>query len=182
MITVGFLGTRAKKSPSRSMYIANMIMTIITAIIEATAIVMSSCAAAVSRYSIGLMVMHSTISILCLIGIVIVIVHSAYCCGGICCIRKASSPEVVYVTPHGSPYPQSQYVQGPDGQIIMVLTQPPMQNVVKPQQFQYPHSPPIIHSPQSPAPQRPDARNQKPAEANYYAEAAHPLTQEGAKV
>ena len=101
---------------------------------------------------------------------IIVIVHSAYSCGGICCNGDTSSPNVVYVTPHGASYPQSQYVQGPNGQNMMMVNQPPPESVFPHQQLPYPQSP--VTAAYSTARQMPpEACVQRPAEANCDAKA-----------
>ena len=122
MITTGILGIRVMNKASRSMYIANMTMAIITANITFAGLVISGIATAVSWFSVTLMALHSIIAILCFAAMVMTITHSALCCSGVCYKNKAATSQVNYVATQNTNTPPL-HVQGTNGQLMMITNQ-----------------------------------------------------------
>ena len=91
MIIIGILGISVKKNPSKCMYVANMTMAIVVACISFTGFVLSGFAAGTSYFSTNLIIIHSIITIICLAVMIITIVHSAFCCSGVCYRSNSSS-------------------------------------------------------------------------------------------
>lgn len=121
LIITGVLGIKAKKHPSGCMYVANMVMTIATAHSSAVMSILSGiCAGLVEpmEYAIAYVVLHGIIALIGLIGMIICILHSAYCCAGVCC-RKRRYQGVVMYAPQ-TVVPQQQMVQLANGQYMMV--------------------------------------------------------------
>ena len=126
LVTVtGILGVCANKNPSVCMYNANMAMSIISAFLLAPAIILSGIAAPFS-YTAALAI-HILIAILGFAAMVICIVHSAFCCAGVCCHKSQNRGVVVYV-----PQQAQQLVRLPNGQVVMAAPNP-----VMPQQYAY---------------------------------------------
>lgn len=124
-IVTGILGIRVKYTSSRCMYIANMTMAIITALISFSGTVLSGIAAAILFYKEEFIALYATLSVISFAAMVITIIHSAFCCSGVCC-RSDSVPtqHVGYYPQQHVVQPQPQYVQGPNGQLFMVVNQP----------------------------------------------------------
>lgn len=154
MVILGILGVCAKSTPSRCMYIANMVIAIVAANIVFSGAIISCVGAGVSYYSGSLVALHSVIAVLCFVGSILTIVHSAFCCGGLCCNNDSPPVRAVYVASQANPQPQ--YIQGPNGQLLMVINQPMAGDAV-------PQAPPYQQFPTA----SPTAGSQIPAPVQY---------------
>lgn len=129
-IITGILGVRIRGNHSKGNYIANMIMAIITANITISAAVLSGIAAGLSYFSGTLIAMQVIISLLNIAAMIINIIHASFCCGGVCYTGDVSTAQqVIYVPAQPTmayPTQQPQYVQGPNGQLMLVANQPIM--------------------------------------------------------
>lgn len=98
IILTGILGICAKGNPSLLIYNVNMALSIITAVFSSAAVVLSSFACLSSLSSgISLFVLHASISLFLFASLVILIVHSGFCCAGVCRTHD-SGGTVVYIT------------------------------------------------------------------------------------
>lgn len=120
LLISGALGVCTRKKPTSCMYSANMTMSIISSIMMGVMIICSSIAAAgYEAYRYGaIKIPHIALAVIGLAGMVICIIHAAYCCAGTCCRHKGYYGTVMYTAP-----PQ-QYVQLPNGQLMLVQAQP----------------------------------------------------------
>lgn len=124
-IISGALGICMKRKDSICMLNTNMAMSIVSAAMMGVLIVMSPIAATSYEAYLYPRIIppHILLGIFGLAAMVLGIVHSAFCCAGACCHRK-DNRQVVYTAP-----PQ-QYVQLPNGQLMLVH---PQQNYPVPQ-------------------------------------------------
>lgn len=129
-IITGILGVRIRRNHSKSTHIANMIMAIITANITFTAAVLSGIAAGLSYFSGALIAIQVIISVLNISSMIITIIHASFCCSGACYSGdNRTTQQVIYVPAQPNmayPQQQPQYVQGPNGQLMLVTNQPYM--------------------------------------------------------
>lgn len=115
-IISGILGIVAKKKPTNCMYNANMAMTIVSAVMLALLFSLSILAMIMS--SGGVLACHIIISIISFVCLIITIVHSAYCCAGVCNDPHSYQGQVIY------PAQGQQFVQLANGQYMLVHGQP----------------------------------------------------------
>nr|XP_039254359.1 uncharacterized protein LOC120331348 [Styela clava] len=117
-IISGILGICARKNTSTCMYGSNMIMAIFTAIFMGILFSISLPAAIIVTHPAII-----TFQILNTLGsfaiLIVSIVHSAYCCAGVCCVPPTHSTRAYYTA---QPVGQ-QYVQLANGQYMLVPNQ-----------------------------------------------------------
>nr|XP_039273488.1 uncharacterized protein LOC120347536 [Styela clava] len=126
IIAPGVLGIKARKHSSVCMYVANMVVAIVASFFMATLCIISSICAGIvepKEFAVGYIVLHSIIAVIGFIGMVICIVHSSFCCAGVCCIKKPYQGVVMYTSQPA--YSQPQMVQLANGQYMMVSVNVP---------------------------------------------------------
>lgn len=99
IVISGILGVIAKSNPSVSIYNANMVLSIISAVGCAPGMVLSAFASTCTLNLYILFAMHLITTLCLLAGFVICIVHSAYCCCGVCSKQNTQGGVVLYVQP-----------------------------------------------------------------------------------
>lgn len=105
IVVTGILGICARGNPSLRIFNANMALSIITAVVSAFGIVLSTFATLLCGFGIAfnLFVIHASISLLLFAGFIIVIVHSGFCCAGVC-KRNYNEGTVVYIAQVPQPH------------------------------------------------------------------------------
>lgn len=118
LIICGIFGVLARSNPSKCIYNANLALTVIAANFMIVQVILSSLAAVIDGGfgdSGDLIAFHSVIAVSGFVGLVTLVVHSAYCCAGICCVP---TPMTIVHAQRMVPY------QLPNGQ-IMLYNMPP---------------------------------------------------------
>lgn len=116
VLATGILGIKSKSTPTVCMYNANMTMSIIGACFMGILCIMSGYSAG-DLYPLSstyvVLAMHCLMAIVGFAGMIICIIHSAYCCAGVCCHKNPQQGVVVYAA-------QPQMVQLTNGQYAMI--------------------------------------------------------------
>lgn len=120
LIVCGVLGLMTRTRPTRCMYNANMAMSIVAANFMIVMVILSGMAAAFDSNVTSIVIFHSVICLAGFGALIITILHSAYCCAGVCCLES---------------YPRQVVVVGPNGMIPVQL--PNGQTVLYPQPTGY---------------------------------------------
>nr|XP_039274207.1 uncharacterized protein LOC120348146 [Styela clava] len=123
VIASGILGFKARGKPSVCFYNANMAVSIVASCFMATLCIMSAICAGDTyprKGNGGIIAVDSIMAVIGFAGMNICIIHSAYCCAGVCCRKK---PQGVVVYAAHPAYPQQQMVQLANGQFIMIPAQ-----------------------------------------------------------
>lgn len=130
-IVTGILGIRAMDTPSRCMYISNMMMAIITATTTCCGVVISVIAASLALFgSITMFALHLMVTVLCFAVMIMAIAHFVYSCSATCCESSTVPQQILVDRQLPKAPPQPQYVQRPNGQLMMVVNQPIMPQTV----------------------------------------------------
>lgn len=139
-IVTGVLGIRLINTPSRCMHIANLTMAIITAVINTcgtmvsmVAILFSSTSSSSSQSGVqtSMIALHSTTTLLCFASMLLTMVHSSFSNKRSCYKRNSVSTRQITVYPQQiTVQPQLQYVQCPNGQLMMIVNQPMMPQTI----------------------------------------------------
>ncbi|XP_039274209.2 uncharacterized protein LOC120348148 [Styela clava] len=123
VIASGILGFKVRRKPSICLYNANMAVSIVTSCFMATLCIMSAICAGDTyprEGNGGIIAVHSIMAVIGFAGMIICIIHSAYCCTGVCCRKK---PQGVVVYSAHPAYSQQRMVQLANGQFIMIPAQ-----------------------------------------------------------
>lgn len=95
LVICGVLGVLIYSKPSKGMYNANMALSIIAANFMILLVIFSSLSAVIDGRVDDLIIYHAVNAVVGFVGFVVLIVHSAYCCAGICCVGNYSVPVTI---------------------------------------------------------------------------------------
>lgn len=99
LIACGILGIMTKFKPTRCMYNANLAMSIVATNFMGLMVILSALAAVVDGYGLAVS-LNTMIALAGFIAFIITIIHSAYCCAGVCC-HKSNPSQIFVATPQG---------------------------------------------------------------------------------
>lgn len=152
-IISGILGVMAQRNPSKCIFVANMIMAIFTSLFMAILFSLSIVSALVVSGYFGIILFQVLNCIGSFALFIVAIVHSSYCCSGICC--DAFPQQARIPASHTIPAGQ-QFIQLPNGQFALVQNQP-----LVPQTYAAPQNMAPVWQPQVSVVQ-PETANQYP--------------------
>lgn len=134
IIITGIFGIRVMKTPTRCMHIANLAMCIITACVTIPAVGCSGYAAVYSAYSSTMVSLHAIIIVLCFAGMITAIMHTGFCCSGVCYkSNSVSTHQQVMYHPHQNVVqPPPQYSQVANEQAMIAVNDPTIPQAVSP--------------------------------------------------
>lgn len=101
LVICGVMGVSLYSNPSRAMYNANIALSIITANFMILLVIFSSLSAVIDGHYSDVIIYHAINAVVGFSGLVVLIVHSAYSCAGVCCTGEYSVP-VAFFPPEGT--------------------------------------------------------------------------------